>query len=62
MSADDFTKMIQRVTDPDDLEARALVYEEYIRYMSKGGVNSFHANKIARLLMQGFAIPKVSPK
>lgn len=65
MRYNDFYQMIQRVlnqggaTDP---EARAMLYEEYIRYMAKGGVNSFHANKIARLFMKELDISKVSPK
>jgi hypothetical protein len=74
MSLDDFNKLIARAqdrikefpSDSDDelmdLEARVGLYEEFIRYIAKGGVNQFHAMKIARAIMNGVNIEKQSPK
>lgn len=58
MSVDDFNKLINQVQGEDDVEGRLLVCEAYVRYIAKGGVNTFHAWKIAKLIRDGLGIEK----
>jgi hypothetical protein len=70
MSADDFIKVIDRVAtvkrasqdEEEVLLAKIDAYEEYIRYMARGGVNAYHANKVAKIYMRELDISKQSPK
>lgn len=63
MSIKDFQGIIDRYAplidgSPEGLSALSLLYEEFIRYIAKGGVNSHHACKIARMLMTQLDIAK----
>lgn len=56
MSVQEFEKMISHVQGEEDLEGRLQVYEAFVRYIAKGGVNTFHTWKIAKMIRDSFAI------
>jgi hypothetical protein len=56
MKIEDWMRLIDHVHS-GSMEREEL-YERFIRALAKGGSNSFHTMKIARLIMREFAIEK----
>lgn len=58
MSLEDFKDKIDHVINSgNDPEAHAWLYEEFIRYIARGGANAHHACKVARMIMRELDLP-----